>query len=231
MPQVAIATIPKTMIRVLLFEDNKSFRETLQLYFKSSQKVFITAAFPNAQQAVKLVREYQPDIVLMDIQMPGISGLEALQQIKVTSPDTKVMMLTTFKDEHHIFVALCWGASGYILKGAGGKPIGKSIERAIRDVHNGGGHLSPIIAAKVGSIFNDKLVREQPTYVSLTTREQEVLKLLCEGNSYQMIADACKPPIAYNTVCDHMKNIYKKLEVNSAPEAIRKAWNLYLVKQ
>lgn len=225
----AIAVLPTKMIRVLLFEDKKSFRETLQLYFKDSKKVFITAAYSNANNAVKLIKEHAPDVVLMDIQMPGISGIEALQQIKAANLDTSVLMLTSFDDEHRIFVSMCWGALGYALKSAKGHLIGKSIERAIREVHTGGGHFSPAIAAKIGTIFRDRLVKAEPTYVQLTDREEEVLQLLCQGNSYRMIAGACKPLVAYSTVCTHVKNIYKKLEVNSAPEAIRKAYGLYLL--
>jgi DNA-binding NarL/FixJ family response regulator len=205
------------MIRVILFEDNKSLRQNLGLYLASMDDIFFAGAFPDANEAVAKIRRYQPDVVLMDIQMPGISGIEALQQIKATLPDTKVLMQTVYEDEHRVFAAICGGASGYVLK----SPDPAVILQAIRDVYNGGAHMSPTIAAKVLTLFQHQFVQTQPTYVDLTDREREVLGCMVKGMSYKLIADACC--LSYHTVHWHVKNIYEKLHVNSAPEAVAKA--------
>lgn len=205
------------MIRVILFEDNKSLRQSLGLYLASSDEIFFCGAFPDANEAVAKVRKHKPDVVLMDIQMPGISGIEALQKIKAACPDTKVLMQTVYEDEHRVFAAICGGASGYVLK----SPDPEVILQAVREVYGGGAHMSPTIAAKVLTMFQQQFVQTQPTYVDLTDREREVLGCMVKGMSYKMIADACC--LSYHTVHWHVKNIYEKLHVNSAPEAVAKA--------
>jgi DNA-binding NarL/FixJ family response regulator len=205
------------MIRVVLFEDNKSLRQSLGLYLASADDIFFCGAFPDANDALAKIRRHKPDVVLMDIQMPGISGIEALQQIKAALPDTKVLMQTVYEDEHRVFTAICGGASGYILK----SPDPETMVQAIRDVYNGGAHMSPTIAAKVLGMFKHQFVQTQPTYVDLTEREREVLACMVKGMSYKLIADACC--LSYHTVHWHVKNIYEKLHVNSAPEAVAKA--------
>ncbi|GAA4470563.1 response regulator transcription factor [Nibrella saemangeumensis] len=205
------------MITVLLFEDNKSLRQSLSRYFESTDAVLVTGAYENANEAVAKVRKHKPDVVLMDIQMPGLSGIEALQHIKAVYPQTKVLIHTVFEDEHRIFSAICAGASGYVLK----SPDPDEVMLAIQDVYRGGAHMSPGIAAKVLRMFQNQFVQAQSAYVDLTTREREVLTCMVKGMSYKMIADACA--ISFNTVHHHIKNIYEKLHVNSAPEAVVKA--------
>lgn len=205
------------MIRVVLFEDNKSLRQILGLYLSSLDDVFFCGAFPDANEALAKIRRHKPDVVLMDIQMPGISGIEALQTIKTALPETKVLMQTVYEDEHRVFAAICGGASGYVLK----SPDPEVIVQAIREVHNGGAHLSPTIAARVLGMFQHQFVQSQPTYIALTDREREVLGCMVKGLSYKMIADTCC--LSYHTVHWHVKNIYEKLHVNSAPEAVTKA--------
>ena len=207
----------KAMIRVLLFEDNKSFRQSLSLYLASSDEVHLCASFSDAEGCVSKVSRYQPDVILMDIRMPGISGIEALQQIKAAAPETKVLMQTVFDDDHRVFAAICAGASGYVLK----NPDPEVMLQAVIDVHNGGAWMSPTIAAKVLRMFQNQFVSTQPTYISLTEREREILGCMVKGMSYKMIADACG--LAFNTVHWHIKHIYEKLHVNSAPEAVAKA--------
>jgi DNA-binding NarL/FixJ family response regulator len=211
------------MIRIVLFEDNRSFRDNLTLFLGGVEGIYLAGAFGDANEAVAKVRRLRPDIVLMDIQMPGISGIEALQQIKAASPDTKVLIQTVFEDEHKVFSAICGGASGYVLK----SPDPETMLQAIVDVAGGGAHMSPTIAIKVLKMFQNQQVRAQPTYVELTDREREVLGCMVKGMSYKMIADVCC--ISYHTVHWHVKNIYEKLHVNSAPEAVAKAINGKLV--
>ncbi|WP_247236549.1 response regulator transcription factor [Telluribacter sp. SYSU D00476] len=205
------------MISVLLFEDNRSLRQSLTQYFESTSEIAVAGAYENANDAVSRVRKHKPDVVLMDIQMPGLSGIEALQQIKVAYPQTKVLIHTVFEDEHRIFSSICAGASGYVLK----SPDPDEVLQAIQDVYKGGAHMSPAIAAKVLHMFQHQFVQAQPTYVELTSREREVLTCMVKGMSYKMIADTCS--ISFNTVHYHIKHIYEKLHVNSAPEAVAKA--------
>jgi len=211
------------MIRVLLFEDNKNFRESLSLFLASSENIWLIGAYPDARESVNLVRKTKPDVILMDIQMPYLLGLDAMKNIKQNFSDVKILMQTIHDEDDKVFAAICAGASGYILKSS--KP--ESYLQAIVDVNMGGSHLSPVIAAKVMKMFQSQFVKEQPNYVDLSTREREILNCLVKGMSYKMIADKCF--ISINTVCTHVRHIYEKLHVNSAPEAILKAIELHLI--
>lgn len=211
------------MIRVILFEDDKIFREELVLYLQETAEIELVAAFDHANDAVRHIQTLNPDVVLMDIQMPGISGIEALQKIKAVSPATKVLMQTTFDDHHRIFVSICGGATGYILKSTDPEVI----RAAILDTYHGERFFSPSIAKKVFKLFLDPLVKTQPTYVPLTPRETEVLQFLGKGKSRKMIAAACV--IGEHTVGDHIKKIYEKLHVNCAHEAVARALELKLI--
>jgi len=211
------------MARVVIFEDNKSFRQNLSLFLASTEGIFLAGTYGDANEAVAKIRKHKPDVVLMDIQMPGISGIEAMQKIKAAYPETKVLIQTVFEDDHKVFTAICGGASGYLLK----NPDPGLILQAIMDVANGGAHMSPTIATKVLAMFQHHFVQAQPTYVELTVREREVLGCMVKGMSYKMIADACF--LSYHTVHWHIKRIYEKLHVNSAPEAVAKAIERKLV--
>lgn len=211
------------MIRVLLFEDNKNYREALTDAFQNSNQIYLTKAFENAKRALQQTREYKPDVVLMDIVMPGKSGLDALNEIKKYSPDTKILIQTQFEDEHRIFVALCRGASGYILK----SDSFAKIETAIIDVYSGGGYFSPSIANKIRHFFITKEFQVNPEYTPLTNREHEVLSYLAKSYTYQQIADAMN--LSYEGVHSHIKSIYRKLHVSSKSEAILKAIEAKLV--
>ncbi len=205
------------MIRIILFDDNKGFRKSLIDFFNTSDDIYVAASFDHANNAAKHVLEYKPDVVLMDIQMPGKSGLEALQEISAASSQTRVLMLTSFDDDDKIFAALCASAYGYVLKSSSAD----DIHQAIREVHQGGRYLTPSLATKVYKLMQSHIVQVQPGYVSLTDRQKDVLRAMVEGMSRKMIAD--KLLIHIDTVGDHIKEIYKKLHVNSAPEAVREA--------
>jgi DNA-binding NarL/FixJ family response regulator len=211
------------MIRVLLFEDNKNFRESLSLFLASSENIWLTGAFPDARESVRIVKETNPDVILMDIEMPYISGIEAMMLLKKQKNNVKILMQTVYDEDDKIFAAICAGASGYILKSS--KP--EEYLQAIEEVNLGGSHLSPMIATKVLTMFQNQFVKEQPNYVDLSTREREILNCLVKGMSYKLIADKCF--ISINTVCTHVRHIYEKLHVNSAPEAILKAIELHLI--
>jgi len=205
------------MIRVIIFDDSERFRKSLETFFEDSAEVFIAASFANANEAVKRVREYKPDVVLMDIQMPGASGLEALWGIRNAQLNTNVLMLTSFDDDDKIFAALCNGAKGYVMKS--NSP--DDLEQAILEVHRGERYLSPSLAAKVFKLLQNHVVTAQSVYVPLTDRQKDVLQAMVEGLSRKMIAE--KLNIHSDTVGDHIKEIYRKLQVNSAPEAVREA--------
>lgn len=211
------------MIRVLLFEDNKNLRESLSLYLASADSIWLAGAFADARNALLAVKKHKPDVVLMDIQMPHITGIEAMIEIKNFYPAVKVLIQTVYEDEDHIFKAICAGANGYVIK----NPQPEVYVQAINDTYLGGSHLSPNIAAKVMRMFQESYVKGEPTYIELTQREKEILACMVKGMSYKMIADACD--IKFSTVHSHIKNIYEKLHVNSAPEAVVKALEMRLV--
>lgn len=206
------------MIRVALFEDIKEIRELLTEAIQNSEGLFITGAYADANDALKIMKRDRPDVVLMDIQMPGISGIEAVRTIKANFPEIQILMQTVFEDNARIFAAVCAGASGYILKDA-------SPERyleAIVEVTQGGAPISPVIARKVLTMFQGQNpVSPKEEYHELSQTEQKILGHLVKGLSYKLIADECK--ISTSTVNFHLKNIYRKLHVNSATEAISKA--------
>jgi DNA-binding NarL/FixJ family response regulator len=211
------------MIRVLLFEDNKNLREGLSLYLASQEGLWLVGAFSNARDAVSIVKKQQPDVVLMDIQMPHISGIDALIEIKKVFPEVKVLIQTIFDNDDKVFQAICAGASGYILK----NPNPKYYVQAINEVYLGGSHLSPNIAKKVLNMFQTKFETPSKNYIELTNRERDVLACMVKGLSYKMIADKCG--ITFGTVNTHVNHIYEKLHVNSATEAVAKAINMKLV--
>lgn len=211
------------MIRVVIFEDNKNFRESLSLYLASCENIWLSGSYADARDCVSIVKKAKPDVVLMDIQMPYMTGIEAMSALKKQNPEVKILMQTIHDEEEKIFAAICSGANGYILKSS--KP--EQYLLAIEEVNEGGSHLSPVIATKVLRMFQNQFVKEQPNYVDLSTREREILNCLIKGMSYKLIADKCF--ISINTVCTHVKHIYEKLHVNSAPEAILRAIELHLI--
>ncbi|MBK8280007.1 MAG: response regulator transcription factor [Saprospiraceae bacterium] len=205
------------MIRILIFEDNKTFRINLVDYLNGTGDIDVLGSYPDARDTLNLIKKHRPDLVLMDIQMPFVSGLEALSIIKKHDPAIKVLIQSVHDEDDKIFNAICNGASGYILKNAGPDQYLVSI----KEVMTGGAPLSPSIALKVLSMFQNQFFPSKIEYIDLTTREREILNYLSKGKSYKMIAEICY--ISVNTVCTHMAHIYEKLHVNSATEAMAKA--------
>ena len=140
----------------MLFEDNANFRESLSLFLAASEGIWLAGAYPDAVNSVALVKKHRPDVVLLDIRMPKVSGMEALKDIRKTSPDAKILIQTVHDDDDKVFAAICMGASGYILKSS--QP--DDYLRAIEEVYAGGSHLSPAIAAKVMRMFQNQFVKE-----------------------------------------------------------------------
>jgi DNA-binding NarL/FixJ family response regulator len=203
------------MIRVAIFEDNKHLRETFELLIMSADGFVCTGAYPDCSELVNNLESAHCDIVLMDIEMPGMNGIEATQLIKTHFPNINILIQTAFFEDAYIFDAICAGASGYILKTT--TPDG--YLDAIKDVDAGGSPMTPGIARKVLELFKKNLQPVSPAKdYSLTAQEKKVLQLLVEGKSYKMIAAALS--VAFDTVKAHVTNIYAKLHVHSGTEAV-----------
>ena len=204
-------------IRVAIFEDNRNLRESLFNLLETSDQFTCVGAFANCERVVENFEETQPDVILMDIELPLINGIEAVRMIREKYSDIKILMETIFEEDEKIFQSICNGAQGYILKST--PP--EEILDAIKEIHNGGAPMSPIIASKVLRMFKFNLSGQSDSSFNLSSREKEILKCLVEGMSYKMIADSCF--ISADTVNGHIKNIYKKLQVHSKGEAVAKA--------
>lgn len=203
-------------IRIIIFEDNDRLRESLAYLLQSVPEYEVLGDYDNCKDAVNITRVYKPDVVLMDIDMPGESGIKGVSMVKETRPETAVIMYTVFEDEEKLFQCLCAGANGYLLK----KTAPEKLFESIKEVVDGGAPMSPSIAKKVIGSFQSPKPGNQVNQYNLTARELEVLQLLAKGNSTKAIADKLK--VAFNTVRSHLKNIYAKLHVNCGKEAIAK---------
>lgn len=204
-------------ISVVVFEDNTLLRESLFQLISGTPGLTCAGAFPNCNDLLFNIKKTAPMVVLMDIQMPGMNGIEAVKIIKANFPEIKIIMQTVVEDDDKIFASICNGASGYLLKNT--TPV--RLLQAIAEVHEGGAPITPAIAQKV----LDKFRRQSPTSSkelnTLSVREKEILECLVEGMSYKMIAASCK--ISIDTVRFHIRHIYEKLHVGSKSEAVSKA--------
>lgn len=210
------------MIKVAVFDDNKPRRELLEMLLNSTTGMQCTGAFEDCQQVLKHIMQNIPDVVLMDIDMPNVNGIEGLQLIKKHFADIKILMQTVFEDDDKIFSAICAGADGYILKKT---PPAKLID-AINEVMSGGAPMTPTVARQVLQSFNNRNKKSAAEF-NLTDREHEILSMLVKGLSYKMIADKCN--VSYSTVNSHITHIYEKLHVKSGTEAVAKAIDQKLI--
>ncbi len=205
---------------MLLYEDNDILRESIGSMMQLDERYQLSNSFNNVLLAEKQVKEIKPDIILMDIDMPGRTGIEALKQIRAIGITTPILMLTVFDDTEHVFDAICSGASGYLLK----KHLSVKLFDAMHEVLNGGAPMSPSIAHVVIASMQKPL--KANTY-HLSAREKEILSSLSKGNSYKMMAEEFY--ITIDTVRAHIKKIYEKLQVHSQTEAVSKALKERLV--
>jgi DNA-binding NarL/FixJ family response regulator len=203
-------------IRTAVVEDDPRYRELLRTILLSSDKILPVWLAHNCQSIISDVRKYRPDVIIMDINLPGKSGIEGVEEVKRIYPEVKVIMLTVFEDEDKIFAAIKAGADGYLLK----KDSPQKVLDSIVDVYEGKSSMNGIIARKVLEYFHKKPAVTKPDEYNLTKREGEILELLIDGLTYKDIADKCA--ISVQTLNSHIKHIYTKLGVHSRAEASAK---------
>lgn len=200
------------IITVSIVEDDPVIREHLALVLNSSERMRCISTYADAETAKDALPGDEPDVAILDIGLPGITGIELLKNIAETMKHTDFIMLTVSEDSENVFESICHGATGYLVK----ETSPEMILRAIEDVKNGGSPMSSSIARMIVSSF-----RQPSKDVMLTEREHEVLQHLCEGGSYSTISE--KLYVSGNTVRAHIKSIYKKLQVHTRAEVVKKA--------
>ena len=205
------------MIQVVIIEDISDIREGLQMLIDGSEGFSCAKTFASAEAAIVELPGLNPDVVLMDIHLPGISGIEAVKRLKSQCPSTQFIMSTIYEDGENIFESLKAGASGYLLK----KTAPSKILDAISEVYNGGSPMSSQIARKVIASFQERTDSIDRVDI-LTPKEKEILKALSKGLRYKEIADEMK--ISIETVRSHARKIYEKLQVQSRTEALNKVY-------
>lgn len=198
--------------KVVLIEDNIPLSEGFKEVINATQTFKVVSTYTNCEDAINNLKNDQPDILLLDIELPGINGVEGAKRIKQIKPNTDIIMITVYENSEMVFDALCAGASGYLTKSL----TPDELVDALNEMISGGAPMSIKIAKMVVGSF-----QKTPSKIELSNREKEVLSLLAEGNSYDNIADQLY--ISKNTIKFHLKNIYIKLQVNSNIEAVNKA--------
>jgi DNA-binding NarL/FixJ family response regulator len=202
-------------ITVSIVEDNDKLRGTLAKVLDRAEEFQCLSQYPNAEDALKSLPQDKPNVVLMDINLPGMNGVECVRQLKQLIPETQIVMLTVYEDTDNIFKALTAGATGYLLK----RTSQAELIEAIREVHRGGSPMTTHIARKVVQSLQ-KSPTTSPQAEALSPREQEVLDCLAQGFLYKEIAE--KLGISYETVHTYIRRIYEKLQVRTRTEAVAK---------
>ncbi|MCB0518897.1 MAG: response regulator transcription factor [Saprospiraceae bacterium] len=202
-------------MKIIIYEDDEKLRQSLSLLIDGTGGYSVVGAFPNCKNVVEEVTALRPDIVLMDIDMPEVGGIEGVKLIKEKYPDTKILMHTVFDDNDKLFACLQAGADGYLLK----KTSPAKLLEALQDIYTGGAPMSPGIARRVLATFHH--LQPAAEQYGLTKREKEILQLLTEGYTYKAISAECH--ISMDTVSTHLRHIYEKLHVNCGTEAVAKA--------
>ena len=219
---VPTASPSPSTIKVAIIEDERDIREGLALIIKATEGYQCTGSFRSMEEALEKIRLDLPDVVLADIGLPGMDGIEGIRLLKERHPNILALMLTVYDDDEMIFDALCAGACGYLLK----KTPPVRLLESLREAMNGGAPMSPEVARRVIKLFREIRPPERADY-KLTPHETRLLKLLVEGHNYKTAA--AEVGVSVTTVAFHMRNIYDKLQVHSKSEAVAKALRNRLV--
>ena len=213
-------------IRVFLTDDHTLFRQGIKTLINAEPDMEIVGEAANAIDAIALTAEAHPDVVLMDIGMPGLSSFEATRQIRKGRPETRVLFLTMYDDEDYLVECMESGASGYVLKDS----PALQLLNAVREVHRGGSYLSPRMLSQLVDDFRSRVKSTQrmPRFATLTQREKEVLKLLAEGNSVKEIA--CTLNLSVKTVEAHKFNLMRKLDIHNKAQLVQYAIQKKIIK-
>lgn len=210
--------VNESPIRVAVFEDAKLIRDAYEAILNGTSGYICAGSFPDCNSLDFAIRRSRPDVVLMDIEMPGIDGIHATKYLSANYPDIRILIQTVFEEDEKIFAAVCAGASGYILKSNG---LTRLLE-SVMEAYHGGSPMTPSVASRVLKLFQQFA---PPVHynadIVLSMREKEILTLMVEGNDFRTIGE--KIFISYETVRTHVKKIYRKLHVASASEAVVKA--------
>lgn len=205
------------MTRVVIVEDQTPIREGLAVLLGATGGIECVAGYGSCEDMLSSLSRDKPEVILMDIGLPGMSGIEGIRAVKKASPEVTIVVLSVYEDDENIFDALCAGASGYLVKNT---PPARLIE-AVQEAHQGGSPMSSHIARKVVNLFRKNFKSDKSDDVRLSERETEILTGLSNGDSYQSIADSLF--ISVDTVRYHIRNIYKKLHVHSQSAAVSRA--------
>jgi len=208
-------------VKIVVYEDNKRLRESLLLLLENEPQYKVVGSFSNCVTAEEDMKATVPNLVIMDIDMPGMNGIQGVKKIKENFPEIKIVMHTVFEDDNRIFDSICAGADGYLLKNTSPSKLLDSLQ----EVMHGAVPMSPFVAQRVFQHFRKREIT--PDY-NLTKREIEILELLVKGNSYKMIASDLK--ISVDTVKKHLQNTYHKLHVSCGTEAVAKAIRQKIVR-
>ena len=214
---------PPGVLKVAIVEDVRSLRESFGVLIDGTPGFQCTASFRSMEEALDRISANLPDVLLADIGLPGMSGIEGIRLLKGRYPQLTVLMLTVYDDNDRIFDALCAGAVGYLLKKT---PPARLLE-SIREAAQGGAPMSPEVARRVVELFKQVRPPERADY-QLTPHELRLLKLLVEGHNYKTAA--VQLGVSFNTICFHIRHIYEKLQVHSQSEAVAKALRQQLIK-
>jgi DNA-binding NarL/FixJ family response regulator len=215
-------SMPQSVIKVAIIEDERDIRECLTFLVNGTEGFSCTGSYRTMEEALERMARQLPDIVLSDIGLPGMNGIEGVRILRERYPNLLVLMLTVYDDDDRIFDAMCAGASGYLLKKT---PPARLLE-SLREATGGGAPMSPEVARRVIAIFREIRPPERADY-QLTPHETRLLKLLVDGHNYKTAA--AELGVSVHTVSFHLRSIYDKLQVHSKSEAVAKALQNRLV--
>jgi DNA-binding NarL/FixJ family response regulator len=220
--RVMMETPPPSVIEVAIVEDRREIRESLALLIGGTEGFKCIGSYRSMEEALDKLKAHQPHLLLSDIGLPGMSGIEGIAILKERYPDLLILMLTVYDDDERIFDAMCSGASGYLLKKT---PPARLLD-SLREVASGGAPMSPEVARRVVALFREIRPPERAEY-ELTPHETRLLKLLVQGHNYKTAATELG--VTVHTVSFHLRSIYEKLQVHSKSEAVAKALQNRLV--